>query len=387
MNSRQISAADLVDKVERGDPEETELELVSESYRNIFGFWLMGLLNNSVYVIMNAGAKYISAGGVGLVYTANIAPVFLVKATLPYWYHKVSYNTRIIMVAVLNAACLLLVGLSSDDALGIKLFGVAIGAFASGLGEATFLGFTTKYNPKQCITAWASGTGFAGVFGYAWNELWISGANLNFAHTVLTGLVLPVVWLLVFFCMLTESTSNVACTESTKAPKMTLKQKSVFIVTRLWAYMLPLVVVYFSEYAMQTGTWSSIGFPITSTASRNQFYSYAGWCYQVGVFLSRSSGSVVRISKVQLWLMPTIQALLLAFFSLNVIYMFWFNYGLLALCFLAGVLGGAVYVHAFLLISREIEPENVEFSLTSASIADTFGILFSDIAGIMIRKF
>ena len=28
---------------------------------------------------------------------------------------------------------------------------------------------------------------------------------------------------------------------------------------KLWPYIVPLVVVYFAEYAMQTGTWTAIG--------------------------------------------------------------------------------------------------------------------------------
>ena len=33
----------------------------------------------------------------------------------------------------------------------------------------------------------------------------------------------------------------------------------LFQTLELWPYMLPLVAVYFAEYAMQTGTWTAIG--------------------------------------------------------------------------------------------------------------------------------
>ena len=36
-----------------------------DTTRNLLGFWLLGVLNNSAYVIMNAGAKDISPGAVG----------------------------------------------------------------------------------------------------------------------------------------------------------------------------------------------------------------------------------------------------------------------------------------------------------------------------------
>ena len=37
-----------------------------------------------------------------------------------------------------------------------------------GLGEASCLALTSYYSGRQVITAWSSGTGFAGVFGYTW---------------------------------------------------------------------------------------------------------------------------------------------------------------------------------------------------------------------------
>mmetsp|Transcript_6792 Transcript_6792/g.15206 ORF Transcript_6792/g.15206 Transcript_6792/m.15206 type:complete len:177 (+) Transcript_6792:217-747(+) len=131
--------------------------------RNVIGFWIMGLLNNSIYVVMNAGAKSISAGGVGLVYAVNIAPALIIKGTLPYWYHLMSYDTRMIIVAVLNVCCLLLVGVSTD--MTVQLIGVALGAFASALGEASFLAYSVHFESRSVITAWSSGTGMAGIFG------------------------------------------------------------------------------------------------------------------------------------------------------------------------------------------------------------------------------
>ncbi len=45
----------------------------------------------------------------------------------------------------------------------------------------------------------------------------------------------------------------------------------------LWPYTVPLLVVYVSEYALQSGAWSSIGFPTQSRAARRTFYDYANW--------------------------------------------------------------------------------------------------------------
>lgn len=40
-----------------------------------------------------------------------------------------------------------------------------------GLGEASCLALTSYYSGRPSITMWSSGTGFAGVFGYAWVAL------------------------------------------------------------------------------------------------------------------------------------------------------------------------------------------------------------------------
>ena len=50
-----------------------------------------------------------------------------------------------------------------------------------------------------------------------------------------------------------------------------------------------------------------------------------------------------------------------------------------------GLLGGAVYVNAFTLISRHVDPLRREFSLAAASLGDSLGIAFADIAGILIQ--
>ena len=51
----------------------------------------------------------------------------------------------------------------------------------------------------------------------------------------------------------------------------------------------------------------------------------------------------------------------------------------------AGLLGGAVYVNAFTLISHQVDPALREFSLAAASLGDSLGIACADIAGILIQ--
>ncbi|EIE19722.1 hypothetical protein COCSUDRAFT_54594 [Coccomyxa subellipsoidea C-169] len=83
--------------------------------------------------------------------------------------------------------------------------------------------------------------------------------------------------------------------------------------------------------------------------------------------------------------MPALQMGLLFFFVAVAILHFWYNWWLLAPCFVTGLLGGAVYVNAFTLLSREVEPRLREFSLAAASLADSVGIALADICGVLIQ--
>lgn len=104
-----------------------------------------------------------------------------------------------------------------------------------------------------------------------------------------------------------------------------------------------------------------------------------------GVCISRSSGMLFQANRVVLWVMPVLQCLLLAFFSLDAVLHVWWNWGLLSLCFVAGLLGGAVYVNSFTLMSREVQPALREFSLSAACVADSVGIACADLVAILIQ--
>eukprot|EP00601_Ochromonadales_sp_CCMP2298_P015147 CAMPEP_0173224564 /NCGR_PEP_ID=MMETSP1142-20121109/4417_1 /TAXON_ID=483371 /ORGANISM="non described non described, Strain CCMP2298" /LENGTH=205 /DNA_ID=CAMNT_0014152861 /DNA_START=139 /DNA_END=754 /DNA_ORIENTATION=- len=200
-------------------------------WNDFVGFWLAGLFNNSSYVIMLAGAKHISPDMVGLVgrrptlhtvpqphqypptytntnpnpntninpnpntntlpshlppptshlppptshlphlqvYVANEVPSLLVKLTGPYWFHLIPYPTRMALASLLMALSFVAVaGGGQMHWQWAQLLGVALGSVQSGFGEASFLALTAFYDSRSTLTAWSSGTGFAGIFGYAW---------------------------------------------------------------------------------------------------------------------------------------------------------------------------------------------------------------------------
>ena len=94
---------------------------------------------------------------------------------------------------------------------------------------------------------------------------------------------------------------------------------------------------------------------------------------------------VLQANMVVLWAMPTLQTALLLFFALEAIWLFWADYSILVLCFTAGLLGGAVYVNSFTLITKRIDHQYHEFSLAAASVADSIGIVIADIVGVFLQ--
>ena len=157
----------------------------------------------------------------------------------------------------------------------------------------------------------------------------------------------------------------------------------------LWPFMIPLFAVYAAEYACQSGTWTSMGFPVESESARRIFYTRANWLYQMGVFLSRSSGTLFTVSRLMLWVMPGLQIVNLVFFYWTAQMSptpFWYNplvmYGL---ALWTGLLGGAVYVHGYRRVIADVAPVHCEFALATVSLAESLGVLVADVVGLFLQ--
>jgi len=378
-------------------------------------FFLLGLVNNSAYVIMIASAKEITEGSVGLVFFCNVFPSLTIKLSSPFWFHKVSYAARMALCLLFLFIGFQLTAFSSDYR--IQLLGVCFCAAQSGLGEASFLAMTALYPmyTPLCLTLWSSGTGLAGVFGFAWKWLLMDVMGASFKTSLLVANGLIVCFGAAYRALppfREEKEETIECYSEdgaedgssdgndkatlivtpTSLPTSDVRVDPVpegrwnFIRAKLLVYMIPLFVVYFSEYAMQSGAWAAIGFPATDSDARKAFFLYSNWTYQLGVFISRSSGSLVTASMLVLQIMPVLQTALLVLFTCIATFEFMYGWGLLGLCFVSGLLGGGVYVNAFTRISVDIEKgPRQELALAVVSVADSFGIMFSDVVGLYLQ--
>jgi len=397
-------------------------------------FWALGLLNNVSYVIMLASAKQISEGGTALVFLANVIPSLFVKLSAPYWFDRISYDTRLSVATAFMGASFLVVALfqasTSPLALYFQLLGVALASAQSGLGEASLLALAGACDASRakpaCLSCFSSGTGVAGVFGFFYTFLLNDLLGLSLPITLVLATLLAAMYFGVYNrylwgykgmnCRVIRMSNLGEYIRTTSSPledddqlmdesdhpegidvfhdesmppllkihEMTTFQRLILTFS-LYPYMIPLFVVYAAEYTMQSGTWTAIGFPITSETARSDFYFAANWAYQAGVFVSRSSGTLFTAPLWFIWLMPALQVLNVAIFWVVAVHHVLYSWWLLVGCFYVGLLGGAVYVHVFTRICVDV-PAYTEFALSATSVAADIGVVAADVMGVFIQS-
>ncbi|XP_048253040.1 battenin-like isoform X1 [Haliotis rufescens] len=197
--SKYVLGPAVVEKIE---VEEDNVADSPRQWRNLVGFWFLGLTNNFAYVVMLSAAHDILAteeegGGnstlvttlapengttppsvngsnntdtflecnkisTGAILLADILPTLVIKLTAPFYLQKIGYRVKVILVVAFALASFLLVALSKQ--IWLSILGVVCASISGGLGEITYLSLSTFFH-CDVVSAWSSGTGGAGVFG------------------------------------------------------------------------------------------------------------------------------------------------------------------------------------------------------------------------------
>jgi battenin len=273
------------------------------------------------------------------------------------------------------------------------------------LGEITFLSFTSHYH-KSTISGWGSGTGAAGIGGalvYAGLRTFLSAKV-----TILLQLVVPVFLVLAYLFLLTnpakllpsQNSHSSSPAENNKTRRIKFKfinreEARYFVshmkyVPHLVKYMMPLYLVYVSEYMINQGLFELLYYKNTRLGTicldQKDQYRWYQVVYQLGVFISRSSLFLVYIK--WFWILPILQVINFVLLFLEAIYLvlpsFWITFFLVLY---EGLLGGGVYVNTFYSITKQVPTAHREFSMGAASVADSFGITSAGIASIFIYNF
>ncbi|KAK0634450.1 CLN3 protein-domain-containing protein [Bombardia bombarda] len=402
----------------------------------LVAFWLFGLINNVLYVIILSAAQDLVGSDVpkGVVLLADVMPSFLTKLVAPYFIHRVSYPIRILVFVALSSAGMLLIALTPPErSVAVKLVGVVLSSLSSGGGELSFLGLTHYYG-HMSLAAWGSGTGGAGLAGAGLYVVMTEWVGWSVKGSLLASAALPVVMLVGFFGVLPRGPleagwegsrgrgnmsqevdggesgafedmgmgMGAAASASLLAPPASTayshstgrrdkgsssfvahlrRAKSLFV-----PYMLPLLLVYIAEYTINQGVAPTLLFPLERSpfSEFRAFYPFYGFLYQLGVFISRSSSPFVRVHN--LYLPSLLQVVNLVLLTAHALWDFIPSvYIVFVVVFWEGLLGGAVYVNTFAEIMENVPVEEREFSLGATSVSDSGGICIAGFLGMAME--
>ncbi|XP_055385595.1 battenin-like [Condylostylus longicornis] len=391
-----------------------------ELWRDLLAFWILGLCNNYGYKVMLSAAhdiigKFDEHGDVseqnlensrqchlmstGAVLLADIIPSLIVKLSgpfLPFW-----VNVRILLAISLTVAGFCLVGFAQYQ--WMALFGVTLISASAGLGESTFLAYSSQFN-RNVVSTWSSGTGGAGLIG-SLSYAALRSAGVNTLITMLIMLIVPGLECVAFWIILRKPskivlpTSNlensydidkIKMQEKTEneinndeKPLVTLKEKIYYIVYLL-RYMIPLTVVYLAEYFINQGLFELVNFKNTSLDKASQ-YRWLNVDYQIGVLISRSTVNLFSVSKIVLF--PIFQMINVIYFLNEVIFYITPTIWIVFVIVLwEGLLGGGAYVNTFYKMSKDIPVARRQFALSVVAIADSIGITLAGFISLPVHN-
>ncbi|KAF2141384.1 uncharacterized protein K452DRAFT_351501 [Aplosporella prunicola CBS 121167] len=403
-------------------------------------FWLFGLINNVLYVIILSAAVDLVGPAVpkGVVLLADVIPSFLTKLVAPYFIHEVPYHARILVFSALSAAGMLLIALAPTErhggSIGMRMVGIVFASLSAGGGELSFLGLTHYYGHFS-LASWGSGTGGAGLVGAGAYVVATTSIGLSVRTSLLVFSCLPVIMLLSFFAILPKgpltaadaarqeyerleaeeeaeedglrdpmddetalmgaslisasgkSFASSSHSRSRRHKVLTSLKTNFHRVSGLFIpYMMPLLLVYIAEYTINQGVAPTLLFPLRTSpfTEFRAFYPTYNAIYQTGVFLSRSSTPFFRVHA--LYVPSLLQVLNLAVLAAHAVWDFipsvWIVF---AIVFWEGLLGGLVYVSTFAEITDNVPTAEREFSLGATSVSDSAGICAAGFVGMAVE--
>lgn len=377
-------------------------------------FFLFGLLNNVLYVIIISAALDLVPSEVppGIILLADITPSLIVKIGWPYLVRgEIRYEKRVLSCSVISFVGMMVIVIFPG--VTMRLIGISLASFSSGLGEMTFLQLSTTFINKTGVSWFASGTGAAGVVGAGW---WWTLRNMGVKIGLGLSSVLPICLSLVYFFLLpfslkerldedSQVTTNgytalnndedeLNVSKHLKTSSLTFRDKLRLARPLFLPFMLPLFTVYFAEYTINTGIAPTLLYSVPTPdhhgvfshiiKSLKDYYPFYQLTYQIFVFFSRSSIAILRfppMPKSLISLPSLIQVFIFSIILLesshqilsNLVTSEFIYTVIFALISLEGICGGLAYVSAFYWLS--LEDDHKEFKIGCVGFADTIGIL------------
>ncbi|EPX70569.1 battenin CLN3 family protein [Schizosaccharomyces octosporus yFS286] len=364
-----------------------------------FPFLLFGLLNNLLYVVILSAALDLVGANIskGVVLLSNIVPSLSCKLlTSILQAHRYSASKRVLACVFLSFFGMQWIAWSSS--VWSKMLGVSLAAISSSFGEITFLQLSSRYE-STALTCWSSGTGLAGLFGASFYLVFTTWLNFTVRTTLLVSSFLPLLLIFNYFCILPKpeyqhisvphrvpfDAIHQGGTSSSKNVFSSIKVFFYLAKPFLLSHMLPLFLVYLSEYTINVGVAPTLLFPPEDSGlnSFRDFYPTYQTMYQLGVFISRSSIGWLKVPYVLE--LAVIQSAILGFTILQSLYYFIHSYHFLLLTiFIEGLIGGTVYVNVYHTL-QNLGHIDSEMAISIVSPSDSTGILIASLLSLILE--
>ena len=399
-------------------------------------FLLIGLINNLGYVLILTGSQQFSSklkseSLIALYPLALIGFSSISRFINSKFCIKVTYFKRLLGLSIyffigyISLFIILHIVESTDNfnntlAFALTLIPSIIMGTGSAFGEATNLGYIRTF-PKDFISGWSSGTGFAGVFGAF---ITLSCKKFEWKLKNLYLLISPVafIYFICFFISykvkqyyendflkknkiqrLYERNTDIKDNDNEEEIEMVQsnvesdvsnnKEMNCTNFVEGFSYgkrfIVNLALVYFLEYTINSGLCERVNKKqhIKSSDFFKQIqYETFMLCYQFGVVLSRSSLVIVKhISFIETF--TIIQLINFILWYCEVFFGYITNEWI---CYfhmiIVGLCGGASYVGCFFFIlnSKVIKQEIKELCLNIGTIFNDIGILSSSITVLIL---
>uniref|UniRef100_A0A914HKC2 Battenin n=1 Tax=Globodera rostochiensis TaxID=31243 RepID=A0A914HKC2_GLORO len=336
--------------------------------RDLIAFWIFGLANNFAYVIMLSAAEDIIKGQTASSYhensTKNTSVAQICRPVLPKPRCEITSTGAILLADIIPA-------------LIIKLF-------------CPFLMDRVPFGFRHFVVC------------------------AMFRNALLSMLIVPILFAFAYWLLLTPSPSvhrmqirspstwivpvpsekvdlNEVVAEQVQRSSTTelsfgAKMRLTVPLLRL---MLPMCVVYFAEYLINSGLYQLLHFDCVHGFGLNEASQFRWYqtLYQLGVFISRSSVTWLELPTLILYLLAVLQCGNVLIFYCQALFHYIPHIGVVfTIILVEGLFGGASYVNTFTKIHKKAPKEIREFSLSIVASSDSLGVTLAGFVSILLHN-
>ncbi|KAL6061670.1 Batten's disease protein Cln3 [Balamuthia mandrillaris] len=381
-------------------------------WRNWIGFFLLGTINNLSYVVVGSAAQSISESFhkenlIGLIGWANICFGFVARGMNTFLLERVDYWIRVLLTIYVMTIGLYGVAVSQYINFWFAIAAIILVGSASSFGESVMLGYMRRF-PAETVDGWSSGTGMAGVSGTLLYIAFTAGGLKNWQSFLLLIPFGFAYWLVYGF--LVKKAKNWEAVNRMKAAYAKQKEATVEeeepllesvqvppmanldneeppiieggfrrnwrCLKLVWWRALQLLLVYMFEYIVCPGAADKATADLKDSSNWFEANGFVilNFCYQIGVLISRSSLSLVKIRRIEILTILQLLNLVLWLFEAKFLFMnIWVQF--VSMVFV-GLLGGAMYVNTFYLLLNDpkIPEQDKELCVNWTALAQTAGI-------------